>query len=124
MAMIILKCEICGNVAELISEKNGPVNCCNQDMKELIPGTSDGAKEKHVPVVTITGNKVVVKVGEADHPMMDNHFIEWIAIETNRGVHRIALKPSYKPCAEFILTDKEKVVAAYAYCNLHGLWKC
>jgi superoxide reductase len=92
-------------------------------MKELIPGTSDGAAEKHVPVFNVAGNKVTVNVGSVEHPMVEEHFIEWIAIETKKGSQRKFLKAGEKPCAEFILTDDDAVIAVYAYCNLHGLWK-
>ena len=97
--------------------------CCGQKMKELVPGTSDGAAEKHVPVFSVDGNKVTVTVGSVEHPMVEAHFIEWIAVETTRGVYRKQLSPSCKPCADFCLTEGESFIAAYAYCNLHGLWK-
>ena len=80
-------------------------------------------KEKHIPVFTVKDNIVEVSVGSAAHPMLPEHYIEWIAIETAKGVQRKALKPEEKPCAEFLLTDGDSVVGVYAYCNLHGLWK-
>ena len=116
-------CEHCGNIVEMVKDNGVPVMCCGQKMTELIPGTSDGAVEKHVPVVTVDGNKVSVMVGEVEHPMVDAHYIEWIAIETSKGVQRKKLKPEQAPKAEFMLTDGESVEAVYAYCNLHGLWK-
>ncbi len=116
-------CEHCGNIVEMVKDKGVPVMCCGQKMTELIPGTSDGAVEKHVPVVTVDGNKVSVIVGEVEHPMVDAHYIEWIAIETSKGVQRKMLRPEQAPKAEFMLTDGESVEAVYAYCNLHGLWK-
>ncbi len=116
-------CEECGNFVEMIKESGAPMICCGEKMKELIPGTSDGAVEKHVPVVTVDGNKVTVMVGSAEHPMMEAHYIEWIAVETVKGAQRKVLKPGEKPCAEFLLTDDDSVVEVYAYCNLHGLWK-
>ncbi len=116
-------CETCGNQIEMIKDNGVPVMCCGQKMKELIPGTSDGAVEKHVPVITVDANKVTVSVGSAEHPMADVHYIEWIVLETTKGALRKTLRPSEKPCAEFVLTDGESLVAAYAYCNLHGLWK-
>ena len=116
-------CEHCGNIVEMVKDNGVPVMCCGQKMTELIPGTSDGAVEKHVPVVTVDGNKVSVMVGEVEHPMVDAHYIEWIAIETSKGVQRKMLKPEQAPKAEFMLTDGESVEAVYAYCNLHGLWK-
>ena len=116
-------CEECGNFVEMIKESGAPMICCGEKMKELIPGTSDGAVEKHVPVVTVDGNKVTVMVGSSEHPMMEAHYIEWIAVETVKGAQRKVLKPGEKPCAEFLLTDDDSVVEVYAYCNLHGLWK-
>ena len=116
-------CEHCGNMVEMVKDKGVPVMCCGQKMTELIPGTSDGAAEKHVPVVTTDGNKVSVMVGEVAHPMLDVHYIEWIAIETSSSIQRKMLNPGQEPKAEFVLEDGEKLVAVYAYCNLHGLWK-
>ncbi len=116
-------CERCGNFVGMIKESGAPMVCCGEKMKELVPGTSDGAAEKHVPVVKIEGKKVIVTVGEVEHPMVDAHYIEWIAIETAKGAQRKVLKPGEKPELEFILTDDDSFVAAYAYCNLHGLWK-
>ncbi len=116
-------CEVCGNFVSMIKESGAPMTCCGQKMKELVPGTSDGAAEKHVPVCKVEGNKVIVEVGSVEHPMAPEHYIEWIAIETAKGAQRKVLEPGQKPCAEFILTDDDSVVAAYAYCNLHGLWK-
>ncbi len=116
-------CETCGNIVEMVKESGVPVMCCGQKMKELIPGTSDGAVEKHVPVYEIEGNKVTVAVGSVEHPMADVHYIEWIVVETAKGAQKKALNPGDKPCAEFVLTEDDSVVAVYAYCNLHGLWK-
>ncbi|MCR4903147.1 MAG: desulfoferrodoxin [Butyrivibrio sp.] len=116
-------CETCGNFVEMVKESGAPMTCCGQKMKELVPGTSDGAVEKHVPEFKVEGNKVTVVVGAVEHPMLDEHFIEWIAIETVKGSQRKTLKPGEKPCAEFMITEDDSVVAVYAYCNLHGLWK-
>ena len=92
-------------------------------MEELIPGTTDAAVEKHVPAFTVNGNIVDVTVGSVEHPMLDAHYIEWIALETEQGAQRKALKPGDAPKANFALTEGDKVVAVYAYCNLHSLWK-
>jgi superoxide reductase len=116
-------CEVCGNFVEMVKESGAPMTCCGQKMKELVPGTSDGAVEKHVPVVTVEGNKVTVTVGSVEHPMAPEHYIEWIALETAKGSQRKTLNPGEPPRAEFILSDDDSCVAAYAYCNLHGLWK-
>lgn len=121
--MRFFKCEICGNFVEMVKESGAPMTCCGQKMTEIIPGTSDGAFEKHVPVYKVEGNKVLVNVGAVDHPMVDVHYIEWIALETDKGAYRIALKPNDMPKAEFTLADGETVAGVYAYCNIHGLWK-
>ena len=116
-------CEKCGNFVGMIKESGVPMMCCGQKMTELIPGTSDGAAEKHVPVYTVDGGTVTVTVGAAAHPMVDVHYIEWIAVETTKGAQRKVLQPGEAPVAEFALTEDDSVVAVYAYCNLHGLWK-
>ena len=115
--------EKCGNFVGMIKESGVPMMCCGQKMTELIPGTSDGAAEKHVPVYTVEGRKVSVAVGSVEHPMADVHYIEWIALETVKGAQRKVLHPGEAPVAEFALTEDDSVVAVYAYCNLHGLWK-
>ena len=121
--MKILKCEGCGKLAVLFRESACPTKCCGEPMEELIPGTSDGAHEKHVPVFSVEGNIVKVQVGEVIHPMMDAHYIQWIQLQTNQGIQRKNLTPQDEPKAEFALTDGEQVEAVYEYCNLHGLWK-
>ena len=121
--MKIFKCKKCDNMVAYLKKAACDVMCCGEAMEELVPNTSDGAGEKHVPVVTVEGNKVIVNVGEVEHPMMPEHYIEWIAIETENGRQRKVLSPSDKPFAEFYIGDGEKVEAVYEYCNLHGLWK-
>lgn len=116
-------CEHCGNIIAFVKESGVPVVCCGQNMTELVPGTSDGALEKHVPVIAVQGNEVTVRVGAVGHPMTKEHWIEWIALETRKGNQRIQLEPGDKPEAKFLITKGNEVVAAYAYCNLHGLWK-
>jgi superoxide reductase len=116
-------CEHCGNIIEYVKQTAVPVMCCGQKMTEMIPGTSDGAMEKHVPVVTVNGDSVIVEVGSVEHPMVEEHYIQWIVIETTRGSQRVKLEYTDKPRAEFKLAEGEEVIAAYEYCNLHGLWK-
>lgn len=116
-------CDHCGNIIEYVEESGVPVMCCGQKMSELVPGTSDGAHEKHVPVVTVDGDRVTVEVGAVEHPMVEAHYIQWIVLETTRGSQRVKLEYTDKPRVEFKLAEGEKVVAAYEYCNLHGLWK-
>ena len=121
--MKVLKCMTCGNIVTVLNEGGGTITCCGSNMTELVPNTSDGAGEKHVPVVTVDGSKVSVAVGSVEHPMLDAHYIQWVALETDKGVQIKKLKPGEKPFAEFVLAEGEKAVAAYEYCNLHGLWK-
>ena len=121
--MKFYKCEICGKIVAMVKETPVETMCCGQAMRELVPGTTDGAIEKHVPVYTVEGNTVKVKVGSAEHPMVDAHHIEWIAIETENGNQRKELKPGDKPEATFALVPRDKVKNVYEYCNLHGLWK-
>ena len=90
--------------------------------KELVANTTDGAHEKHVPVITVSGNEVKVEVGSVEHPSLEAHYIEFIVLETSTGIHTRWLKPGMKPEAGFVLADGEKAIAAYEYCNLHGLW--
>lgn len=116
-------CEHCGNLVTFLHAAGVPVMCCGQKMSELIPGTVDAAVEKHVPAVDINGNVVSVKVGSVEHPMLPEHFIQWIALETSQGSQIKYLKPGEKPEAAFALAEGETVVGVYAYCNLHGLWK-
>ena len=121
--MKFYKCEICGKIVAMVKETPVDTMCCGQAMRELVPGTTDGAAEKHVPVYTLEGNTVKVKVGSVEHPMTDAHHIEWIAIETENGNQRKELKPGDKPEATFALVPRDKVKSVYEYCNLQGLWK-
>ena len=123
MELKFFRCEHCGNIIEMVEDKGVPVVCCGQRMTELVAGTSDGAREKHVPVYEVKDNIVHVKVGEVAHPMIPEHYIEWIVLQTKNGVQRKELNPGGKPEACFALCDGDEVEAVYAYCNLHGLWK-
>lgn len=121
--MKFFRCDHCGNFVGVINDAGVPMMCCGQKMTEVVAGTTDAAVEKHVPVVTVDGNIVKAVVGSVEHPMIEEHYIEWIALETEKGVQRKVLKAGDAPAAEFALTADDNVVAAYAYCNLHGLWK-
>ena len=123
MEMKFYICKTCGNMIAMVKKSGVPVMCCGQKMTELEPGTTDAAVEKHVPVFEIKDNKVFVTVGSVEHPMLDEHFIEWIAVQTTAGNQRKALKPGDKPQACFALCEGEEIEAVYAYCNLHSLWK-
>lgn len=116
-------CEHCGNIVAMVKDTGVPVMCCGQKMTEIIPGTTDAAVEKHVPVYQVEGNLVKVQVGAVDHPMLPEHFIQWVSIQTRQGNQRKALKPGGEPKVCFALCEGDEVEAVYAYCNLHGLWK-
>ena len=116
------RCSHCGNIITLVQDNGVPVMCCGQQMEELIPGTSDGAHEKHVPAVNVEGDVVTAKIGSVEHPMLDVHYIQWICLVTDKGVHFRSLLPGEAPEAVFTVPG-EKPAAVYEYCNLHGLWK-
>lgn len=120
--MKFYKCKHCGKIIAIVNEVKVPTICCGEAMVELIPNTEDGAYEKHIPVFKVEGNIVHVCVGEVTHPMLENHYIEWIAIETNFGNQRKVLKPGDEPKADFALLEGEKVVRVIEHCNLHGLY--
>ena len=115
-------CKHCGNLIGMIENSGVPIVCCGEKMTELVANTVDASLEKHTPVVNVNGDKIEVVVGSVEHPMLEEHFIKWIYLETKKGGQRKALKPGEAPKATFVVTDDEPV-AAYAYCNLHGLWK-
>ena len=115
-------CEHCGNIVGMVNNAGVPMMCCGKKMTELVPGTVDASREKHVPVVAVEGNLVTVFVGSAAHPMIAEHSILWVYLETDRGGQRKCLAVGSEPKVTFALCD-EKPVAVYAYCNLHGLWK-
>lgn len=115
-------CRHCGNIIGIIDNAGVPLICCGEKMTELIPNTTDAAFEKHVPVVTIDGNKIIVTIGSKPHPMMEEHHISWLYIQTEKGGQRKNLEVNGEPYVEFLLTDDDKFEKAFAYCNLHGLW--
>ena len=115
-------CSHCGNLVGMIEDKGVPLFCCGQKMTELVPGTVEASGEKHIPVVTVEGDTVTVNVGSVDHPMIPEHFIGWVYLQTENGGQRKVLKAGDAPNVTFALGG-DKPVAAYAYCNLHGLWK-
>ena len=114
------RCEVCGNIVALVKKGGGTLTCCDQAMTKLEANVTDGAKEKHVPVVTREGGKIRVAVGATLHPMLPEHYIEWIALVSGDRVEFCFLKPGEEPKAEF--SDAESGTV-YEYCNLHGLWK-
>lgn len=116
------ECTVCGNIITYFLKKDPNVVCCGKEMVELKPNTTDASKEKHVPAYNINEDKVKVKIGSIEHPMADDHYIQWILIETDKGYYKKDLKPHDYPEAEFTLGKDENVVAVYDYCNIHGLW--
>lgn len=117
------RCSHCGNIIMKVEESGVPVICCGEPMRELIGGTVDASREKHVPVYKVDGDMVHVKVGGVEHPSTKEHYIQWIGLSTDTGVQIRYLKPEEKPEACFRLCCGEKVEEVFCYCNLHGLWK-
>ena len=123
MEMKFYKCAHCGKIIAVVKDTRVPVTCCGEKMSEIIPCSVDAAVEKHVPVYTVEGNVVTVKVGSVLHPMLAEHLIEWVAVKTNFGNQRKSFVAGDAPEKKFALLDGEVVEEVYAYCNLHGLWK-
>ena len=123
MEMKFYRCKHCGQIIAIVKKTEAKVVCCGDVMEEIIPGSMDASLEKHVPQFKVNGDTVTVNVGSIDHPMIPEHYIEWVAIQTKLGNQRKALHPGDKPEVCFSLCDNDEVVAVYAYCNLHGLWK-
>jgi superoxide reductase len=117
----IYRCAICGNIVEIKHAGAGELVCCGQPMKLLAANVEDAATEKHVPIVERTEEGIVVKVGEVDHPMTPEHYIEWIELVTENKTWTVYLAPGDAPRAIFDSTVES--ITVYAYCNLHGLWK-
>jgi len=115
-------CQHCSNVIGFIEDKGMRVSCCGEKMAELVPNTVDASNEKHLPEVVMSGDSMSVQVGSVLHPMTDEHLIRFIYVETENGGQRKGLKSGDEPKAEFTFV-KDKPVAVYEYCNLHGLWK-
>ena len=123
MKQLFFQCSHCGNIIAFVKASGVPVICCGEKMTELVPCTVDASHEKHVPVYTVDGNTVHVKVGAAEHPMLPEHHIEWVSLQTKQGNQRKELCPNEKLEVCFALCAGDEVEAVYAYCNLHGLWK-
>ena len=117
----IYKCNVCGNIVEVLHASTGQLVCCNQPMQLLQENVVDASKEKHVPVIEKIASGIRVKVGAVQHPMEEKHYIEFIEVISGDMVYKKFLKPGDKPEAEFEL--KTDIVVAREYCNLHGLWK-
>ena len=119
----IYKCEKSGLMVEVLQDAEGTPMCCGEPMKLLRENTTDGAKEKHVPVVEKIEGGYRVTVGSVEHPMLPEHYIEWVSLQTKQGNQRKELHPGEKPEVCFALCEGDEVEAVYAYCNLHSLWK-
>ena len=117
----IYKCEVCGNMVEIIHEGAGELVCCDQPMKLMEENTTDAALEKHVPVIEKTESGIKVKVGSVPHPMQEEHYIEWIELIADGSAYRQFLNPGEEP--EAVFNIEAQSVTAREYCNLHGLWK-
>lgn len=123
MDMKFYKCKHCGQIVAMVKETGVPIICCGDPMEEIVANTVDAAIEKHVPAYDKNENPVRVNIGIEDHPMTEEHYIEWVAIQTKFGNQRKCLKPGDVPHAVFSLLEGDEIIAVYAYCNLHGLWK-
>ena len=122
MKLQFFKCEHCGNIAVKLFDEGPALFCCGEKMSELGPDSVEASHEKHIPVIDFVDGVVRVKVGEEPHPMIDTHWITMIVLETNRGFQYAKLNPGDAPEAEFALAPGENPIAAYDYCNIHGLW--
>ena len=123
MEMKFYRCPHCGQIIAIVKGTGVPVICCGEPMKEIVPGTTDSSLEKHVPVYEVRSGKVIVTVGSVAHPMIPEHYIEWVSLQTRFGNQRKALKPGDEPKVCFSICEGDEVEAVYAYCNLHSLWK-
>ena len=115
-------CPHCGNIVEMIHDAGVNPVCCGQKMDELVPGSVEASHEKHIPAVDVDDGILAVKVGSVEHPMAEEHWIEWVELVSDKSIQRKYLKPGEAPKVRFLLNG-EKPLAVYAYCNLHGLWK-
>lgn len=121
--MKFYKCPVCGQIVEKIKDKNIPIMCCGKVMEEVPANTVEASTEKHIPIINMEKNVASIEVGSIAHPMEEAHYIEFIYVVTNKGNYRYNLKPNDEAKITLVLSDNEKIMSAYAYCNLHGLWK-
>lgn len=123
MEMRFYSCSVCGQIIAIVEGTGAPLVCCGREMEEMIPGSSGASAEKHVPVIKTEGGRVIVSVGAVPHPAEEAHRIRWVSLQTKYGNQRKALGPDTEPKICFKICGGDEVLAAYAYCNLHGLWK-
>lgn len=116
-------CRHCGNLVQLVRDAGVPVVCCGDDMTEIKANTVDASYEKHIPAVKVEGEDITVTVGSMPHPMTAEHHIEWVYLETDKGGQLKRFKVNEDPVLRFKISSDDSLIAAYAYCNLHGLWK-
>ena len=116
-------CNHCGNIIAMIKDQGVPIKCCGENMQEITAGSSEGAQEKHIPVYHIDGETVTVSVGEVAHPMTPEHYIDWVCLETEDGFQLKKLNQGMSPHISFSITKGDNIIAVYAFCNQHSLWK-
>ncbi|MDR0886487.1 MAG: desulfoferrodoxin [Clostridiales Family XIII bacterium] len=116
------QCNHCKNLFGVINDAGVTPLCCGEPMQVLVPNTTDAAQEKHVPVIERDGVNVTIKVGSVPHPMLEEHYIQWIICMQGGKTERVVLKPGEEPVATFVVDDPTAPITAYEFCNLHGLW--
>lgn len=115
-------CRHCGNIINFAEQSGVPVICCGEKMQELVPNTTESSNEKHLPVIHVVGQQVIVNVGSVAHPMTAEHYIKWICLQTRQGIQIKNIQPGGNPGVIFTINEEDEAEAAYAFCNLHGLW--
>lgn len=120
--LTIYRCKTCGNLICMLEDSGVVPVCCGEEMEKLSANTVDASIEKHIPVIQQNGTQVKVFVGESAHPMLADHYIEWVIIITNKGFYGRSLSIGDQPEAIFEIESDEEVLSAYAFCNIHGLW--
>ncbi len=115
------RCKHCGNFIGLINNAGVPMICCGEEMEEVVPNTVEASQEKHIPFITFDGSIMNVQIGSVLHPSTEEHYIDFIYVQTEHGGQRKSIKPGDAPVAEFLFID-DKPIEVFAYCNIHGLW--
>lgn len=119
--VLFYRCTICGNLIQIINSSGMVPSCCGKEMERLIPNSTDGATEKHVPKISMEKNLLTVQIGVEEHPMLSEHWIMWIYVETKNGFLLKRMNPGSSPVSKFCISGEE-VLAVYCWCNVHGLW--
>lgn len=117
------KCSHCGQIIAKVNDTNVKVVCCNEEMQQLIPGTVEASREKHIPVYHVENQILKINIGSINHPMTEAHLIEWVFVQTSKKNIRVALHANMEPTVNILLENDEKVEKVLSYCNLHGLWE-